>query len=142
MDEESNETLTPALVNPSVRPSGNNHDVIDISSDSSGDVHGNVNVGSASRVNRSGHVRRNVNVVSASCLNRSDDVSRRMRVMTFEKIISKSHAKAGPTLIGGGQTYHCTLLWRKDRLKDCHLGKCWYKFVNDMRLARGDKVVF
>ncbi|KAJ1406924.1 hypothetical protein SESBI_24738 [Sesbania bispinosa] len=95
MDEESNETLNPDLVHPSVRPSGNNHEVVDISSGLSGDVHGNVNVGSASRVNHSGDVHGNVNVGSASRLNHSDDVRRRMRVMTFEKIISKSQAKGG-----------------------------------------------
>ncbi|KAJ1414950.1 DNA-binding barrel domain superfamily [Sesbania bispinosa] len=44
--------------------------------------------------------------------------------------------------VGGGHFYSRKLLWRPGSKKDCHLGKPWYKLVSDMKLGRGDKVIF
>ncbi|KAJ1376268.1 DNA-binding barrel domain superfamily [Sesbania bispinosa] len=85
------------------------------------------------------------------------------RVLSFEKVITKSQSKGRQTLpiprkfvqefirrdwselilkVRRVQHYNCKLVRRNGREKDCHLGKPWYKLVSDLRLKKGDKVVF
>ncbi|KAJ1381585.1 DNA-binding barrel domain superfamily [Sesbania bispinosa] len=63
----------------------------------------------------------------------------------FIKEIIRNSWKELTLRIDGGRCYFCKLLWRErigESFKDCHLGNNWYKFVKDMRLRTGDKVVF
>ncbi|KAJ1381362.1 DNA-binding barrel domain superfamily [Sesbania bispinosa] len=137
-DEELNKTITPTLVNLNQRRGGNRVIV------TPPDNPNNVRIGV---VNQSGRVT----------------AAAPRKVMSFEKVITKSQSRAGQALpiprkfvqdfirkkwkklilqVGGSRFYSCNLLLRPGSDKDCHLGKPRYKFVSDMNLRTGDKVVF
>ncbi|KAJ1400749.1 DNA-binding barrel domain superfamily [Sesbania bispinosa] len=123
-DEESNVTLTPALAYRSGRNGGGDTE------NQSGLV--NASVGSRVKI-----FQKNTGIVNEHV---------KKRIISFEKVISKSQSQGGQTLplprnfvrefireywtelmlhVGDGQTYTCTLLRRKRRELDCHLGKPW-----------------
>ncbi|KAJ1415154.1 DNA-binding barrel domain superfamily [Sesbania bispinosa] len=164
-DEDSIETLTPALVHRSGRIGVINPVIVQVISGSNvNDSDSNKNGGGGIE-NQSRHVNFDAGRRVMNFHNQTGPVNEHVakRVISFEKVITKSQSKAGQPLplprkfvqefirknwtelslqVGDGRFYNCSLLRRKGSEKDCHLGKPWYKLVSDMRLRKGDKVVF
>ncbi|KAJ1381703.1 DNA-binding barrel domain superfamily [Sesbania bispinosa] len=140
-DEALNQTLTPGKVNLSGKICGHNHEVIEISSGSSEDGNVVVNEGVLGVGRQTGRV---------IICRKPSKLSRPVRVFSFEKplpreIVANFIRKYWHDLIlqVGGRNYSCKLLWRPgSEMKDCHLGKYWYKLVNEMELKTRDKLVF